>query len=338
MNAIRMMIAIVWLTGLLPGMAQASDADDFVAASRSQQTAMLTRWAATPEPARLPLLKALQQENLYTDSQKKAFTRIDGEMVALGAAKSAEGTTKAVRLTNRLRVLTVTALATHQLVSDSVTERRHAARQLQRDAQPDMLGFLQQRANRETDDVTRQSLRLALANLQLASPQAETRLNAVELLGQSDDPDVQATLTPFTRAQTEPDARVRAAAAESLDRIQHRLMWGELLGQAFMGLSLGSVLLLAALGLAITYGLLGVINMAHGGATGDGAVDASVAGALSGDGAAGGVLPDGRYRDGAGAHGDPPSVWPPAGNPARHLGDQPDADPAGAHDLWRPEP
>lgn len=122
MNAIRMMIAIVWLTGLLPGMAQASDADDFVATSRSQQTAMLTRWAATPEPARLPLLKALQQENLYTDSQKKAFTRIDGEMVALGAAKSAEGTTKAVRLTNRLRVLTVTALATHQLVGDSVTE------------------------------------------------------------------------------------------------------------------------------------------------------------------------------------------------------------------------
>lgn len=51
MNAMRMMIAIVWLTGLLPWMAQASDADDFVAASRSQQTAMLTRWAATPEPA-----------------------------------------------------------------------------------------------------------------------------------------------------------------------------------------------------------------------------------------------------------------------------------------------
>lgn len=71
MNAIRMMIAIVWLTGLLPGMAQASDADDFVAASRSQQTAMLTRWAATPEPARLPLLKALQQENLYTTARRR---------------------------------------------------------------------------------------------------------------------------------------------------------------------------------------------------------------------------------------------------------------------------
>lgn len=87
MNAMRIIIAIVWLTGLLPWMVQASDADDFVAASRSQQIAMLTRWAATPEPARLPLLKALQQENLYTDSQKKAFTRIDGEMVATGRGK-----------------------------------------------------------------------------------------------------------------------------------------------------------------------------------------------------------------------------------------------------------
>jgi urea transport system permease protein len=83
-------------------------------------------------------------------------------------------------------------------------------------------------------------------------------------LGQSDDPDVQAKLTPFAQAQTEPDASVRAAAQESLSQIKHRLMWGDLLGQAFMGLSLGSVLLLAALGLAITYGLLGVINMAHG--------------------------------------------------------------------------
>lgn len=64
MNAMRIIIAIVWLTGLLPGMVQASDADDFVAASRSQQTAMLTRWAATPEPARLPLLKALDRKSV----------------------------------------------------------------------------------------------------------------------------------------------------------------------------------------------------------------------------------------------------------------------------------
>lgn len=264
MNAIRTIIAIVWLTGLLPGMVQASDADQFVAASRSQQAELLTQWATAPEAARLPLLQALQSESLYTDSQKHAFAQRQGAMVPLGETKAAAGQTKAVRLTNRLRNLVATAMATHQLVSDSVTERRTAARQLQRDAQPEMLVFLQKRVSSETDDVARQSLKLALANLQLASPQAAVRLNAVVLLGQSDDPDVQSRLTPYTQAASEPDAGVRAAAAESLKQIEHRLMWGDLLGQAFMGLSLGSVLLLAALGLAITYGLLGVINMAHG--------------------------------------------------------------------------
>lgn len=264
MNAMRIIVALVWLAGLLPGMAQASDADNFVAASRSQQAAMLEQWAASPDPARLPLLRALQKESLFLDSQKHAFVRNKGKFVPLGDAGAAQGQTKAVRLTNRLRVLSATALATHQLVSDSVTERRAAARQIQRDVRPDMADFLQTRLNSETDDVARQSLKLALATLQLASPQAEVRRSAVTLLGQSDDPDVQSTLTPFTQPQTEPDAGVRAAAQESLDSIQHRLMWGDLLGQAFMGMSLGSVLLLAALGLAITYGLLGVINMAHG--------------------------------------------------------------------------
>ncbi len=90
------------------------------------------------------------------------------------------------------------------------------------------------------------------------------RLNAVTRLGESGDPQTRARLQPFTDAASEPDARVREAAAASVRAIDHRLMVGDLLGQAFMGLSLGSILLLAALGLAITYGLLGVINMAHG--------------------------------------------------------------------------
>ena len=264
MNLIRTLVALVWLTGLLPGMAQASDADRFVAASRSQQAELLTQWAASPDAARLPLLQALQKENLYVDAQKHAFAQRNGDVIPLGESQAAAGPTRAVRLTNRLRVLAATAIATHQLVSDSVTERRAAARQLQRDAQPAMLAFLETRLKDESDAVARQALLLAVANLQLASPQAEVRRRAVERLGQSDDPDVESRLTPFTQAQTEPDAGVRAAAQESLSQILHRLMWGDLLGQAFMGLSLGSVLLLAALGLAITYGLLGVINMAHG--------------------------------------------------------------------------
>jgi len=90
------------------------------------------------------------------------------------------------------------------------------------------------------------------------------RLQAVKQLGESSAPPIQASLQRLTQPQNEPDASVRAAAADSLKQIQQRLRWGDWLGQAFSGLSLGSILLLAALGLAITYGLLGVINMAHG--------------------------------------------------------------------------
>ena len=62
----------------------------------------------------------------------------------------------------------------------------------------------------------------------------------------------------------ESDAEVRTALSQTLETVQSRLAWGERLGALVTGLSLGSILLLVALGLAITYGLMGVINMAHG--------------------------------------------------------------------------
>ena len=158
MNAMRMFIALVWLSGLLPGMAQASDADRFVAASRSQQAVLLEQWAAAPDPSRLPLLQALKQENVVVDDNKHAFTRQAGGLIPLSDAAQAQGSPKAVRLTNRLRMLAATALATHQLTGDSVTERLAAARQLQRDPQPQMLPFLQRQLASESDDGVREVL------------------------------------------------------------------------------------------------------------------------------------------------------------------------------------
>ena len=62
----------------------------------------------------------------------------------------------------------------------------------------------------------------------------------------------------------EADPAVRSALAQAEAAVSGRLAWGERIGLLFSGLSLGSILLLAALGLAISYGLMGVINMAHG--------------------------------------------------------------------------
>ncbi|PXW45418.1 amino acid/amide ABC transporter membrane protein 1 (HAAT family) [Klebsiella oxytoca] len=264
MNALRLMSYFALLMVLIPWRAQAADADDFVAANRSQQAQLLEQWAAAPQAPRLPLLRALKSETLQSDNSGHAFIKQGENLLALGAASTPDGTTKPVRLTNRLRNLVAGALATHLLVSDNVTERGAAVKTLQREATPEMAGLLQQRLTVENDSTIKSQLEIALARLQLASPQSAQRLAAIELLGHSGDPETQALLTPLTDPQHEPNPAIRAAAQESLSKIQHRLLLGDLLGQAFMGLSLGSVLLLAALGLAITYGLLGVINMAHG--------------------------------------------------------------------------
>ncbi len=261
MKLVRWLLILAWL---LPCFARAGEAEDFAAANRSEQAKLLQGWATAPDAARLPLLTALNQENLVTDEQRHAFAQLGTTLAPLGEAGVPVGQVKKIRLTNRLRILTARALASHHLLSDSVTTRLQAAKALQRDAAPELLPVLAKRLAAEQDDEVRTALEGALARLQLASPEQKVRLSAVELLGHSANPDTQALLQPLVDAQNEPDALVRKAAAEGLQKIQHRLMLGDILGQAFMGLSLGSILLLAALGLAITYGLLGVINMAHG--------------------------------------------------------------------------
>ncbi|CNK40733.1 branched chain amino acid ABC transporter permease [Yersinia enterocolitica] len=255
------------MLGLLLGMstfAMAGPAHDFAAANRSQQITMLQQWATEPDASRLALLQALKQETLVIDSAGQVFVQNHQVFTPLEGLLQPTGVPKKIWLNNRLRILIANALAAQRLVSDDVSVRLNAAQELQQQAQSDQLPLLNQRLKLETDSKVKEALNIALANLQLIDSNPQIRLNAVQLLGQSGSPQTQSRLQNLTDAKVEPDAQVRAAAASSLKQVQNRLMVGDVLGQVFSGLSLGSILLLAALGLAITYGLLGVINMAHG--------------------------------------------------------------------------
>lgn len=254
------------LSGLLlmTSFAQAGPAADYGQASRTQQAQLLQQWSAAPDASRLPLLQALNDESVVADPSGELFADQSGKLVALEGNAVPSGATKKVFMNNRIRSLVTSALATHQLLSKDDSVRLRAALTLQNSAQAEQLPFLSERLSVEKNDSVHTALAIAVANLQLFDSRAEMRLNAVKLLGEASDPQVQASLIRLTQSQNEPDSVVRDAAAESLKQVQQRLKWGDWLGQAFSGLSLGSILLLAALGLAITYGLLGVINMAHG--------------------------------------------------------------------------
>jgi len=226
---------------LLPMATFAGDAEDFVAANPVQQAKLLEAWAAQPDPVRIELIHALQQGVLTIDGQPKTL-----------------------RLNNRLRGLIDTALASHQLLAADAKTRLAAAQQLQNSAKPAKLKFLDQQLAGEKDEGTKAALSLALANLQTVDPDPPVRLAAVRLLGETGDPLARTRLEGLLEPGVETDANVRTAAETSLAQVKRKLLIGELLGQAFSGMSLGSILLLAALGLAITFGLLGVINMAPG--------------------------------------------------------------------------
>ncbi|MEE3505515.1 urea ABC transporter permease subunit UrtB [Pseudomonas sp. 10C3] len=226
---------------LLPFAAHASDAGDFVAADSGQQAKLLQAWAAQPDPARVELINSLQQGQITVD-----------------------GETKTLRLNNRLRGLVDTALASHQLLAADAKLRLGAAQHLQKSAKPAQLKFLDRQLASETNADVHTALSLALANLQLVDGDPAVRLAAVRLLGETGDPLARTRLETLLDPAVETDAGVRTAAETSLAQVKRKLLIGEILGQAFSGLSLGSILLLAALGLAITFGLLGVINMAHG--------------------------------------------------------------------------
>ncbi|MGN8249601.1 urea ABC transporter permease subunit UrtB [Pseudomonas sp. SMV7] len=235
-----MLRLLLTLLLLLPLATQANEGEFFLSAKPAEQARLLETWAAQPDAARLPLLQNLRQGRIGADDTRK------------------------VRLNNRLRGLIDNALASHQLLSDDSATRLAAAQQLQKSAQPAQMAFLDRRFATEPDAAVHAALGLALANLQLGASEPAVRLAAVRLLGETGDPLARTRLEALLQAGAETDPGVRTAAETSLAQVQRKLLVGELLGQAFSGLSLGSILLLAALGLAITFGLLGVINMAHG--------------------------------------------------------------------------
>lgn len=163
---------------------------------------------------------------------------------------------------NRLRGEISAALAALDLFAPDTALRREAAQAMLKQASPAAIPLLERALAEEKDSAVRQSLELARAAALLGSDDADQRRAAAGSLGESGSP--QARLLLQTRLSEESDEKVKAQLRRSLAQVDDRLAWGERLGVVFTGISLGSILLLVALGLAITYGLMGVINMAHG--------------------------------------------------------------------------
>ena len=218
-----------------------------------------------------PLLKALLAGNVQTSGDrvliiqgKAATDAVSGEKISPVPADASD-----LVLNNRIRGVLDSAVSALRLVSPDRATRLKAARELADDPRAAALPVVDKALARETDPEVKSVLEIVAASVHLHSGSEAERLAAIRTLAGSGNSKTESLLLPLVAKKAdgswaEPDAQIRAAAQKSLADVRGRLAWGERIGLLFAGLSLGSILMIAALGLAITYGLMGVINMAHG--------------------------------------------------------------------------
>jgi urea transport system permease protein len=224
------------------------------------------------------VLSALLEGNLYyRKADKHVFiaTAQDSRLELRDALTLAEaGTADAAQYTrittnNQLRKALKSALASFDLSDPDAAVRLAAVNQMLRSLDADSISILRTHEQTETDASVRKAILTGLAIADLDNDDPTVRLAAVKTLEGSLNPEAYNRLSALVARSddgryAETDERVRAAARATLAGIESWRSFYASLETLFFGLSLGSVLVLAAIGLAITFGVMGVINMAHG--------------------------------------------------------------------------
>jgi urea transport system permease protein len=228
--------------------------------------------AASGDGRLVPALEALGEGDLY---RRKSDDRIvigadaPGSNLALTDALTGEALGEAasrdlekIKVNNRLRRAIRSALGSLTLMSPNPSVRLRAADTIFRAGDAESLEAVEAALEQEQDPRVRAAMERARAAALIASDRPdEEKVAAIERIAEQGGRDSLALLTPILSSDVK---AVRDAAAAGIERVNNSLAAWETAQNVWYGISLGSVLLLAAIGLAITFGVMGVINMAHG--------------------------------------------------------------------------
>ena len=224
--------------------------------------------ATSGNPLAFAIISALGEDRLSADPDtKKVFiTQSDGKIIDAATGTAVDklpDTAAAVRLNNRLRRTVEAALGGLTLLSPDPAKRIAAAQSVFKTHDEAMLPVVDGALAKETNKAAKQAFAEARAAILLYKQDATDveKLEAIAAVKARGDQEAMALLTGLGSDQS---PAVASAAANATAAIQRTLALWSTVQNAWYGLSLGSVLLLAAIGLAITFGVMGVINMAHG--------------------------------------------------------------------------
>ncbi|MDY7548888.1 urea ABC transporter permease subunit UrtB [Glaciimonas sp. Gout2] len=221
------------------------------------------------------ILNALNTDALYSRPNGDVLiiddTKTDNP--AFNPATDQSGATpddaEGISVNNRLRGAVEGALSGLKLFSPDSKRRMAAAIDLLKDANPAQIPLINKALQKESDPDIQATLQQVIATANLHATDPALRKAAIKTLATSTNASIKPALQRLLDKNPdgsfiEPDESIRIETVRTLGALDRQLATTEFIGKVFYGISLGSVLLLAALGLAITFGLMGIINMAHG--------------------------------------------------------------------------
>ncbi len=236
------------------------------AGDSDQRIAALNEAVARGDDRLAVFVKAMLDDEVKVAGDKVLIVH-DGKTTdaATGAAAALPEGAEDITNNNRIRGALEAALAGLRVFSPDVAVRSGAVAELAKASLDEsQLPLIEKAFAAEANPGLKSQLERMRATILISSSDRGKRLAAASELAGSNQSTVASLLQERLGPGGEADAEVRAALQQALGSVRARLAWGERLAVVFTGISLGSVLLLVALGLAITYGLMGVINMAHG--------------------------------------------------------------------------
>jgi len=283
-NIFKVFIRPVWFFSLLVcftsfiSIAEANDFEsllnDLGNKSRSKIKIAVQKLGELGNPAALPALSALKNKRLATTEEGKLVIlnepedqgsdALTGEKLDIGSL-----TLRKPRINNSVRRYLSAAIAKLKLSSEESAVRLEAAQELLKRSSSSVLALVEAALKKETNDDVKETLSLVLAKINLEGEDRNKRIESINIIKKFGNNDFYSALEELLKQNDkgeyfEEDSEIRDSAAKAIKSIKQRQVFVDQIANLFYGLSLGSILLLAALGLAITFGLMGVINMAHG--------------------------------------------------------------------------
>ena len=238
----------------------------FVAGDFSKRQAMLSDWPGSVESLD-SLVEFIANDELYQGNGGQAYLlNADDQLFTYPDKKETDdwpSDLSQITLTNALRSALIFGQAKVKLASDKPAQRLQAVEILADNIDQVDPAIIMIAAGNEDSAKVKKALTALQARIDFKNGDLPTQIAAVNLLADSDNPQVLVDIESALAADNL-DASLKAALIDAESSVSRRIEISTWTGHIFTGMSTASILLLAALGLAITFGLLGVINMAHG--------------------------------------------------------------------------